>query len=284
VYGLEPGDMPDDSGVFQFKLIGVNKASTFTGFCQRHDTELFRPLETEPFTASKEQLFLLAYRALSKEVYAKRFAIRMQTLLRKGDVGKDPLQQVVLQNELYIRAQLLRRSLRDLEMNLMDYDQICLARDFDRMTAYLIFADRTLDFAVSGGLHPEFDFAGRSLQNLATPDRLDFFTYSALPFAGAGVVAYVWDSTRGSSCVKLLQSLDGIVAADMPDALVRFTFEHFENTYADPRWWEGLSISERDHLQARFAKAASNEDRKADCLADDGIRTARWKLIAREWR
>ena len=284
VYGLESGGMPDDNGIFPFKRIGVNQASTFTGFCQRHDTELFRPLEIEPFTASKEQLFLVAYRALSKEVYAKRFALRVQPLLRKGDVGKEPLEQVHLQGYLYLWAQQLRLSLRDLEASLRDYEQIYLSRDFDRMSAYLIFPDRTLDFAVCGGVHPEFDFVGHSLQSLATPNRLDFLIYSALPFQTLGVIAFVWDSTVGVSCIQLMLGLDRLAVADVPDALVRFTFEHFENTYADPRWWEGMSDSERQSLLQRFATAASPQNRRPTCLADDGLRTARWRVIAREWR
>jgi hypothetical protein len=283
VYGLEEGGMPDDNGYPPFKLIGVNEASTFTGFCQRHDTELFQPLEMKPFTTSKEQFFLLAYRALSKEVYAKRFALRIEPILRRGDVGKEPFQQVILQNQLYVMAQLHRLSLRDLEANLKDYEQIYLAQDFDRMSAYVVFADRTLDFVVSGGVYPEFDFAGLSLQDLATPNRLEFLTYSALAFQTGGVIAFVWDSTRGGSCVQLMRSLDSLASEDVPDALVRLTFEHFENTYADPRWWEGMSDSERGRLLLRLATAASPENRKANCLADDGLRTARWKVIVREW-
>jgi len=285
VYGLELTAMPDDSGVYRFKRIGINKASTFTGFCQRHDTELFLPIEEKPFIASKEQLFLLAYRAFSKELYAKRFAIRLAPLLRKGDIGKDPLQQVLLQNQLYVQEQLHRLAMRDLESTHKDYEQIFLCRDFDRMSAYIIFADRTLDFAVSGAVQPEFDFAGRPLQDLATSGRLDFLTYSALPFRSGGVIAFVWDSMHGASCVQLMRSLDAIGAADVPDALVRLTYEHFENNFADPRWWEGLPISERQHLEQRMATAGNPDiNREPDCLADDGHRIARWKVVGREWR
>ena len=247
--------MPDDDGVYRFKLIGINKASTFTGFCQRHDTELFSPLETRPFTASKEQLFLLAYRALSKELYAKRFAIRLEPLHRKGDIGKGPLEQVALQRYLYVQAQLHRLSVRDQEATLKDYEQIFQSRDFDRMSAYLIFPDRTPDFAVSGAVHPEYDFTGRKLQDLATPERLDSLTFSALPFRTGGVIAFVWDSKRGTSCHQFLRSLDAIAPADVPDALVRLTGQ-FENTFLDPRWWEGMSDSVRERLQQRCKHAA----------------------------
>ena len=50
---------------------GIQNASTFTGFCARHDHDIFRPLETAPFTSTPEQCFLLAYRALARELYLK---------------------------------------------------------------------------------------------------------------------------------------------------------------------------------------------------------------------
>src|SRR6266700_3279132 len=31
-----------------FKPIGRNEASTFTGFCNQHDTSIFEPLDTKP--------------------------------------------------------------------------------------------------------------------------------------------------------------------------------------------------------------------------------------------
>ena len=153
------------------------------------------------------------------------------------------------------------------------------------MSAYLIFSDRTLDFATSGGWYPQFDFAGRKLQDLASPDRLESITYSALPFPGGGVVAFVWDSTHGASCVQFVQSLDAIPTAGVPDALVRLSYGCFENTFADPRWWKGLQNSEREHLEQRFVIAADPYTNLSPLfLVEDGRRIARWKVIAREWR
>ena len=284
VYGFDLSRMPDDDGVYRFKLIGINKASTFTGFCEKHDTEFFGPLETRPFTSSKEQLFLLAYRALAKELYAKRFAIRLEPFLRKGDIGKGPLEQVALQKRLYIDAQLHRLSIEDQEATLKGYEQIFLSRDFDRISAYLIFSDRKPDFAVSGATCPEYDFTGKKLQDLASAERLEFLTYSVLPFKAGGVIAFVWDSTRGTTCHQFLRSLDAIAPADIPDAIVRLTFGHFENSFLDPRWWDGLTESEREHLIQRRAEAANPERNIPPYfLADDGLRTASWKVISREW-
>ena len=64
------------------RLIGRNDASTFTGFCNHHDSELFRRLDTKSIDGSdREQLFLLAYRGISCELHAvMSYAVRFQNL------------------------------------------------------------------------------------------------------------------------------------------------------------------------------------------------------------
>jgi hypothetical protein len=64
------------------RRIGRNDASTFAGFCNRHDTELFRPLDSKPLDgADREQLFLLAYRGITCELHAiMTGAVQLQSL------------------------------------------------------------------------------------------------------------------------------------------------------------------------------------------------------------
>lgn len=55
----------------EFGLIGRNLATTFHGLCNKHDTDIFRPIETSPLnTTNEEHLFLLSYRAVLKETHA----------------------------------------------------------------------------------------------------------------------------------------------------------------------------------------------------------------------
>ena len=86
----------------------------------------------------------------------------------------------------------------------------------------MIFTDTAPDFAVSGAVHPEFDFQGRTLQDLSSPERLDLITYTVLPLAEKGIVAFVWDSKSAKSSQKLVASFDCLSANEKPDALVRF--------------------------------------------------------------
>jgi hypothetical protein len=54
-----------------FESVGRNEATTFQGFCASHDAEIFRPIDTAPIDPMNPQhLFLMAYRAVSRELLA----------------------------------------------------------------------------------------------------------------------------------------------------------------------------------------------------------------------
>lgn len=66
------GDNNGNSLNFSMQGIGRKRATTFTGFCGKHDTNLFMPIERESYQiGNKEQEFLFAYRALAKEYHTK---------------------------------------------------------------------------------------------------------------------------------------------------------------------------------------------------------------------
>ena len=44
----------------EFKKMSRNKASTFFGFCDYHDTEVFKPIELVPYQNTPERHFLMA--------------------------------------------------------------------------------------------------------------------------------------------------------------------------------------------------------------------------------
>ena len=57
------------------KRRGINRATTFFGFCDKHDCELFRPLEAIEFAFQPEQIALLGYRAICRDAYGKEAEI-----------------------------------------------------------------------------------------------------------------------------------------------------------------------------------------------------------------
>lgn len=68
-FNLEPvfGETPRPHDL---RLRGYNKATTFAGLCNEHDTKLFYPLDNNPIDLDDpEHLFLLAYRSFLKNAH-----------------------------------------------------------------------------------------------------------------------------------------------------------------------------------------------------------------------
>jgi hypothetical protein len=131
------------------RRIGRNDASTFAGFCNQHDTELFRPLDTKLLDgADREQLFLLAYRGITCELHAiMTGAVRLQNLytarVQRGadspdsssPAGQKAVEQMLLAwatwryRNRYYDEPLLRRSFDGVEHDVIDLNNQapCLA-------------------------------------------------------------------------------------------------------------------------------------------------------------
>ena len=66
--------------LINYNFVGKNIATTFTGLCSKHDTEIFAPSDKPGLDLSDENhLFLLAYRSVLKETHVCiQSAIRLQ--------------------------------------------------------------------------------------------------------------------------------------------------------------------------------------------------------------
>jgi hypothetical protein len=120
-----------------------------TGFCNQHDTELFRPLDTKPFDgADREQLFLLACRGITCELHSiMTGVVQLQSLYTarvdrgadspdsSGPAGQKAVEQMLLSwatsryGHSYYDEPLLRRSFDGVEHDVIDLNEQapCLA-------------------------------------------------------------------------------------------------------------------------------------------------------------
>jgi len=69
----------------EFKRVGKNKATTFSGLCAQHDYRIFRSIDnTLPDVSNPKHLFLMAYRAVLREFYVVlQNALRFQATYKK---------------------------------------------------------------------------------------------------------------------------------------------------------------------------------------------------------
>lgn len=278
-------DLEMTQGQLRIKLIGVNDASVLPIFCESHDSGAFLPLEQAQFTGSKEQCFLLAYRALCHEFAKKRRTLNSIPVLKGFDRGKALPEQATIQTMLTAFATANEASVRDMESHKRTFDAMLLARDYTHLRGYVITFEGLPEILCAGGHYPECDFAGNPLQYLGDLSKtMEQILFALIATERGGAFVFVWHESSKDVCRKLAASLDALPDTDLPHAIVRFIFEFCENRYFNPGWWDGTDQNTKDALMRRFQISISpSELRAGTCLLDDGVRAVSWKVTERGW-
>ncbi len=139
----------------EFKKVGRNKATTFTGLCREHDSQLFRPIDVNKFDSSnEEQKFLIAYRSVLRELHTRIKAARdLQTICQKSvELGKcDPNN---LEDPIMLRATLALANAYDLYKYKYVYDKLYNSNSFTKIEHKCIRIERNCPLAVSSLFDP----------------------------------------------------------------------------------------------------------------------------------
>jgi SEC-C motif-containing protein len=278
----DPGTLLRTGGRVEAQLIGIREASTFLGFCEGHDAATFAALETRSFAATAEQCFLLAYRALSKELYLKAAQLDSSSLLRDADKGRSVALQLAVQHEVEVMEAAAAESLSNLNHHKSLFDADLLASNYSNIRFTVFNLDRPPELVCGGVTEPHYSFAGRQLQHMDQLglERWDLVSFSLLATETGGAAVFAWRSNSDTSARALVDSLLALKKKLQPHALVRFALEHFENTFLAPSWWEGLTPATRKALEIRMSHGASPMfPRESDNLTDDRIRAVKWDIV-----
>ena len=269
-------------------LVGYHQASTFTGFCARHDNELFAPLEKEPFHRSPLQVTLLGYRAICYELYLKERDLAGSQLRREFDKGEPLLAQKVVQEAHDLRDSGVRKAIEELNMEKSRYDRFLFEECFDDLGYYVVEFGKQPEVMCSAISQATHDFGGgriHTLGRLNSPADWTTFSLIATDEGGAAVFTWAADHKKSEAVIRTLHELSD---AALPHAIIRFTFEFFENTYFSPEWWDTLEKSVQTNLKMRQLRdlgdfgGGQEFPRPDDCLLDDGVRAVSWPVVSRQ--
>ncbi|MEK9536791.1 SEC-C domain-containing protein [Pantoea agglomerans] len=228
--------------------IGINQASTFTGFCAVHDRVLFSCLENEKFTGTDEQCFALMFRSLSKEIYAKEGGRRSSDFAKNADKGKPQADQLYIQEYVSLHQSGLNAAINELSNLKTSLDRILLSRQFSEIESVIFTFSEPLPFAVSSILSPERDFDGTEIQDLNDLNvPAEQICFNAFSGEGKGYIVFSW---LGTSAIirRFIRSLIKIPADRIFNTLLYFFFTKAENTYSSPDWWDSLSDKQRENI------------------------------------
>ena len=259
--------------------VGVNKASTFTGFCKLHDSQTFSCIDRPINLLTPEHSFLLAYRALCQVIFTKAASFAASPTLRQLDRGTPPHVQQAHQKFCSDREISLMVGLEDLHRDKAEFDRHLLGRNFEAISYYVLELDHAPQIACSVAFPPEVDFQGNQLQSLENADiHADMCSCSIISTQRGGAIVFAWLKETNRASIRLIESLDRLKPYLIPSAIVRLVFEYGENVFFSNSWWNSLALNTQMMIEDR---ANSLTGKPPNTLLDDGCRPVLWSIVSK---
>lgn len=229
--------------------IGVNRVSTFLGFCKHHDNDLFKPIDKYPLTQDKRQIALYAYRCLCREFFVKENAVELfKNIIEHPEIDDE--------TRSFFSSSLLGNctGLHGLQYHKALYDNALQVEDYDQFEFLYVTCSTCCNAQFSGLLYPDFDFEGNSLQDITdihkVPSLITFFT---APIDDGWAFCFAWHVSSNDICIPFIQSLAYRVAnGEKPeDIIFRFSLSCCENHAIRISWWDRLSEDAKNEVISR---------------------------------
>lgn len=264
----------DNKGMLTCEIEGIGKASTFFGFCQKHDRELFSPIENHPFEDTQWHALLHGYRAVCKELYAKYEQKRLHESLDEILENEGMLVSTVrVEREGFRKGmQLAIDEFTDLRDTLEMYIN---TSNFDNVNYLVIHTNEITEFMCCGAFIPEISFDGHRLQSLFTRKEINsYLSVNIFSADSEGIVLFQWVG-ENKEIVKFLSSLVSSELSNIPNLITNAVFELLENTFIAPSWWNSLSKKQKQNIQKRVMSIDQHAD---DSLMVNNVATINWNI------
>lgn len=239
------------NGKFSIEKIGINKASIYNNFCSIHDKKLFAVIEDEDFIFTSKQIFMLAYRAICKELYLKYCSSTSNQNLLKYQNGLDINMQKNIANVVDFFNIETGLAVRDLEKLKLKYDEYIINNNFDNIKYYCLLLDKVPELMSSCGWIPTEDFNSNKLADLSKEEQIfNTLTVSTVAIKDNGAIIFAWlDNFENNFCDKFIDSFNKIPNNEKSSAILNWLFLCNENIYFSENWWNNLDLKKQELIQ-----------------------------------
>lgn len=231
------------SHIAEFTPVGKKLASTFYGFCQKHDSEVFSPIENFEFNGSNEHLFLHTYRSFAHTYHRKKEELK----LYKSEWKIMKLMEPFIRNQMIKGAEL---GLRDLELEKDYLDKLLLEKKYDQLEYFLFETNAFYPFGCSSAIAPHFTVKNEPLESdinnsdkpwvplilTVVPDKINSFIILAA-------------NPKNPSAIKFLDHLEELNDTKCTLAISTLMTMFAENTFWSPKLHDSLSPNSKNILK-----------------------------------
>lgn len=240
--------------VLPFKRIGRNLATTFTGLCSEHDTQLFLPIDTNQIDpANPEHRFLVANRAVLKGLHAAAASAQMvQSSFQKGvelgEFAEDGQEMHVATTQIIAAMYMAEVAMR--------FHQVYVAGAWNHVQyATLMVPTAVPAIAASGVCMPTE--AGPA------PNRSDrpFLAFSIFPQNGQLFVEFAWLPEADAIMGRATEAILSATGDQQLYLLSKFVLKYTETFTLKPSVYETFTAPQVEAITRYFlANAAGNRD------------------------
>jgi hypothetical protein len=218
-----------------FIPVGKKVASTFYGFCDKHDTELFEPIENHPFDGSDKHLFLHSYRSFAHSYHSKMQQLQLYKSDWANMIPRIVIDQMIAEAEL---------GMKDVKPEKDFLDHLLLSKKYDGLEYSLSETHDFYPFGCSSAISPHYTVKDEPLEAdlndpltpwayvilTVVPDKLNSFSVLAV-------------NPNSKPSIKFLDQLDALNEKDYLHAISTLMTTLAENTFWSPRLWDSMSES-----------------------------------------
>lgn len=228
----------------EFKKISKNNASTFTGFCNYHDTEIFKPIEQTEYKNNDEQNFLFNYRGFCIEYHKK---IRQLQAMQNG-FKNAPSWATEPTSIRFYRVACIDKEQYEKIYNKMNAD--LKTKNYDSMKNIYLNLNYKVNFAVSSAFSLEYDMEGTIINNLEEfrIEDMPFVFLNIFPSENQTHILFSCRVEHENIYGELFKQLETAKTEDILKYLNFLIINYIENVYFRISWIESLPKEEKESI------------------------------------
>lgn len=226
-----------DNGSFKLYEVGRGKASTFTGFCNNHDSHIFRPIENFEYKMNIQQNFLFAYRSFALGYYERYSSYQ----LIKARIEDDPK---IIYTQLGERYRLYNDHLKYIEKLKTIMNTNLDNGRFDRITTDLLIWPQEYGIASTSMFFIDKDNDGKTINR--ADSYISPFYFTLFPQSGMTYVLMSYLSKDKSMYQFIKNQIVSLTTEEQKIAISNLIALYIENVFISPEFWGQLSNQTKD--------------------------------------
>ncbi|MDT0123887.1 hypothetical protein Q9R46_14595 [Paenibacillus sp. RRE4] len=237
-----------DGSQSTLEKISKNKASTFFGFCDKHDTELFRDIEVKGYIGSPIQDFLFAFRAHSIEHHKK-----IRQLQTTKNLFKEIPSAMVNPDSVY-PYRVAQLDVRDHQLDYSYFREHFLMGEYNVVKTIRYTLNYEVRFSASSSFTVKHDLNGKTLNDIhgLGIEKMPSIFLNVFPAEGKTHILISYLLADEAIYKEYFEQIRILPEKELLNYLNFLIIEYTENVFFDPDFIGEMSQKQKDSLLRSF--------------------------------